>query len=71
MKIKDTPKINRSENITRQCAICGGDISVKIFPGGKYTGGNYFSTIDQTEKRSQTIKMEYWECNKCFNSWEE
>lgn len=43
MKIKDTPKI--IEEITRQCAICGKDILVHLFPKGKYKGGNYFCKI--------------------------
>jgi hypothetical protein len=71
MKIKNASKVNQSKEITSQCVICGGNILVKVFPDGKYTGGNYFSSIDQAEKSGKATRLEYWECNKCFNSWEE
>ncbi|MCX6809396.1 MAG: hypothetical protein NTZ65_01445 [Candidatus Berkelbacteria bacterium] len=59
MKIKDTPKIKKE--ITRQCAICGKNILVKVFVNEKYIGGNYFCDIPTVG--------EYWECDKCYNNW--
>ena len=64
MKIKDTPKIDRSREITRKCAICGKKIAVKVFADKKYTGGHYFGYLSASKNK----KMEYWECNGCYNS---
>lgn len=54
MRIKDTPKIDKSKTITRQCVICGGDIFVAVSPGGKYSGGNFFGTIEQAKSYNPT-----------------
>ncbi len=44
-------KAGRPREIKRQCAICGKKILVKVFPNGKYIGGNYFGKIPlHTEK---------------------
>ena len=38
-------KAGRPREISRQCAICGKDILVKIFTNKNYTGGHYFGRI--------------------------
>jgi hypothetical protein len=60
-RIKDTtlrhPERQRRispETITRQCVVCGEDILIKLFPKGKYIGGNYFSTVEQAENYRDT-----------------
>lgn len=63
MKIKDTPKIDRPREITRQCAVCGNKIAVKVFDDKKYIGGHYFGDL----LASKNEKMEYWECNECYH----
>lgn len=67
MRIKDTPKVDRTKEIKRQCVICGKNIYVKIFRDGKYTGGNYFCNISIEEDKN----AEYWECDKCYNNWKD
>lgn len=64
MKIKDTPKIDRPREITRQCVICGNKIAVKVFADKKYTGGHYFGNLSADKNN----EMEYWECDKCYTS---
>lgn len=52
--VRDLPKTERPREITRQCAICGKDILIKVFPSGRYIGGNYFSTIEEAENYHDT-----------------
>jgi len=45
------PKTERPREITRQCAVCGENILVKICSNDAYTGGHYFGKIPlHTEK---------------------
>lgn len=63
MKIKDATKIEKVGKIRRQCVICGKYIVVTLYPGGKYSGGNYFGNVASETKS----KAEYWECEECYN----
>ena len=45
-RIKDTPKMKTE---TRQCAVCGKRFFVKLYPDGKYIGGNYFHSISKCD----------------------
>jgi hypothetical protein len=47
-------KAGRPREITRQCVICGKNILIKVFPNGKYIGGNYFGVIEKAENYRQT-----------------
>jgi len=51
--VRDLPKTERPKNITRQCAICGKDILVKVFSDGKYSGGNYFHSTSECNPNGQ------------------
>ncbi len=53
-KIKDLPRVDRAREIKKQCAVCGNDILIKVFPNGKYTGGNYFGVTEKTESYRET-----------------
>lgn len=46
-------KNKKSHQITRQCAICGEGILVKISIGDKYKGGHYFGKIPLCTKEEQ------------------
>jgi hypothetical protein len=52
-KIKDIPKVEKSKEIKRQCAICGAKILVQVFKNGKYSGGNYFGKIPFYTNKAQ------------------
>lgn len=62
-KINGLAEVEQLREIKKQCAICGKDFFVKIFPDEKYFGGNYFGDITTGE----LPKPEYWECNQCYN----
>ena len=66
MKTKDTPKVEQTKEITRQCSICGDPILVTVFHDGKYSGGNYFCSPGNDDTTSKNTKLEYWECDKCY-----
>lgn len=46
----------KPRTIVRHCAICGKKILVKVFPGGGYSGGNYFGMIERAENYRETGK---------------
>lgn len=50
-RIKDTLKMKTE---TRLCSVCGHGFEVKLYPNGKYIGGNYFSTVEQAENYRDT-----------------
>lgn len=43
----------------KRCSGCGSGFIVRLYPDGRYIGGNYFFKIEGKRKR------EYWECNDC------
>src|SRR3989344_6277023 len=50
------------EKLKRTCAVCGNSITIDLHPNRKYSGGHYFGELSIDNK-----KIEYWECNRCFN----
>ncbi len=50
--------------ISRKCLVCGKKLKISVDEKGKYSGGHYFGPLDDSEKKD---KVEYWECEKCFN----
>jgi len=48
--------------ISRNCAVCGKKIKVKISDSGETSGGHYF----KFDKKFEKEYGEYWECPKCY-----
>lgn len=46
----------------RDCALCGKEIKITVNEDKSYSGGHYFGRMIEDH--------EYWECDKCYNSWE-
>jgi len=60
--------------LTRNCVLCGNEIEIIVDEETrKYTGGHYFSHLGRDEDRElePDPETEYWECDKCFNNWED
>lgn len=48
-----------TDQIERECSVCGADLTITVFEDGEYSGGHYFEMGDSD--------MEYWECDECYN----
>jgi len=59
--------------IKRRCAVCGKDLTIKVYHNGRYEGGHYFGNLKEELKEigeyNPSIpdeEYEYWECDKCY-----
>ena len=47
------------ETITRNCSVCGTELTIEIFDDSTYDGGHYFDIpFDEHD--------ELWECDDCY-----
>jgi len=60
--------------IKRRCAVCGKEITIKVFEDYTYEGGHYFGNLKDVMKEvglydpnAEDWEYEYWECPSCYN----
>ena len=60
--------------IKRKCAVCGKELTIKVFEDYTYEGGHFFGSLKEGLKEIGLYnpnipdeEYEYWECDKCHS----